>query len=192
MKVIAVVGMCGSGKSVVADMLSKRGLGFLRFGQLTLDIVREKGLEPTEENERPIREGLRKEHGMAAFAILNIPKIDRLLEKGSVVVDGLYSWEEYLEMKRKYGSDFITLAVYASPATRYSRLSARKFDSSKDKEMRFRPQTPEQSRSRDHAEIENMSKAGPIAMADYTIVNEGSMEDLEAQFNRFSGLFLSR
>ncbi len=190
MKVIAIVGMSGSGKSMVADRLKKKGFAFLRFGQITLDIVKQRGLEPTEENERQIREDIRKEHGMAAYAMLNFPKTDMLLKDGDVVIDGLYSWEEYIEMKKRYGDSFLTLAVYASPKTRYARLSGRVYDSRKDREMRFRPQTPDQSKSRDYAEIENLNKGGPIIMADYTIVNEGSMEDLDREFSKFEALFL--
>jgi len=40
-KLICLVGMCGAGKSEVADyLLSKRKFGFLRFGQITLDVVK--------------------------------------------------------------------------------------------------------------------------------------------------------
>ena len=190
MRIIAIVGMCGSGKSVIADMLVKKGFGFVRLGQITLDIVKEKGLEPTEKNERPIREGMRKKHGMAAYAILNFPKIDKLLEKGNVVVDGLYSWEEYLVFRKKYKESFICLAVYASPETRYKRLAARIYDSKQDKEMRHRPLTHKGAQSRDYSEIENLHKTGPIAMADYTIKNEGTLKDLENEFSKFSELFL--
>jgi dephospho-CoA kinase len=178
MKIIAVVGMTGSGKSEVSDILVKLGFQFLRFGQITLDIVKERGLEPTEENERPIREGMRKEHGMAAYAILNIPKIDKLLEKDNVVVDGLYSWEEYLEMKKRYGKDFVCMAVYSPPNVRYERLANRKYDPKNDKSMRSRPSTADKSQSRDYSEIENLNKGGPIAMADFTIINDGNLKAL--------------
>ena len=94
-KIICVVGMAGAGKSLVADELVKQGFEYLRFGQITLDEVKARGLEPNEENERKIREEFRKKHGMGAFATLNIPKIDELLKKSDVVVDGLYSWSEY-------------------------------------------------------------------------------------------------
>jgi dephospho-CoA kinase len=74
------------------------------------------------------------------------------------------------------------IAVYAPPSLRYERLSVRK-QGSDDKDVRFRQMTPEQARSRDFAEIENIEKAGPIAMADYTLINTGSMESLISQLN---------
>ena len=81
-KLICLVGMCGAGKSEVANyLISKRKYGFVRFGQITLDKVKELGKKPSEKLERKIREDLRKKYGMAAFAILNIPKLSKDKEK---------------------------------------------------------------------------------------------------------------
>jgi len=185
MRIIAIVGMAGAGKSTVADMLVKKGYGYIRLGQITLDIIKEKGLEPTEENERPIREYIREEHGMAAFATLNFVNIDELLKKGDVVVDNLMSWEEYLEFKKKYSDNFSTLAVFATAKIRTNRLSLRKYDPIKDPWMRNRPFSKIETMRRDHAEIVELNKAGPIAMADHTIVNEGTVDELRASVKEF-------
>ena len=85
-KLVCLVGMTGSGKSVVSDYLVKQGFGYFRFGQITMDLVKERGLEPNEENEKKIREDVRKEHGMGAYAMLNMPKIEKLLEKAHPAV----------------------------------------------------------------------------------------------------------
>ncbi len=173
---LAIVGMPGAGKTTAAKIIEKLGLGYIRLGQITIDILKEKGLEVSEANERRIREKLREEYGMAAYAIKNFSKIDKLLKKGSIVIDGLYSWEEYLSFKKRYKS-FIVLAIYAKPEIRYKRLEGRKADKS-DKSMNFRRLTKKEAKKRDYSEIENINKAGPIAMADYTIVNEGTLEEL--------------
>ena len=174
-RVVAVVGMCGAGKSVVADTLVERGYAFLRFGQIVLDIVKERHLEPLESNEKGIREEVRKKHGMAAMAILNLPKIKNLLEKSHVVVDGLYSWSEYKVLREEFGDRLTVIAVYAPPRLRYERLAARKLLSA-DTNLRNRPITPDDAKKRDYSEIENIEKGGPIAMADYTVVNSGSRD----------------
>jgi dCMP deaminase len=178
-KFIALVGMCGAGKSEVADILQEKGLGYFRFGQIVLDIVKEKGLEVNEKNERSIREGVRKEHGMAAMAILNQPKIDGLLEKGDVVGDGLYSWDEYKVLKDKYQDNLYVVHVYSPPQIRYERLEGRTLKAS-DKSARFRPMTAEQAHTRDYSEIENLAKGGPIAMADHVLMNTGNLKDLRS------------
>ena len=108
---------------------------------------------------------------MAAYAKLNLPKIDALLKSSNVVVDGLYSWEEYTLLKSRYGNSFGVVAVWASPRTRYQRLSKRQ----------VRPLTAEEAASRDVAELENTNKGGPIAMADFTIINESSLKELEKE-----------
>ncbi|HPL01751.1 MAG TPA: AAA family ATPase [bacterium] len=183
-KLICLVGMCGAGKSEVADyLMSKRKYGFVRFGQITLDKVKELGKEPSEELERKIREDLRNRYGMAAFAILNIPKFDELLEKGDVIGDGLYSWEEYLVLKEKYGENLIVIATYAPPEMRYKRLENRAKKHGEDNNLRFRSFNQSEAAARDKAEIENLHKAGPIAMADYTILNTKKIIDLQKQIN---------
>ncbi|HII15813.1 MAG TPA: AAA family ATPase [Nanoarchaeota archaeon] len=182
-KLVCVCGLTGAGKSVVSDWLVDKGFGFFRFGQITLDIVKERGLAPTEENERPIREEVRNKYGMGAYAILNMPKIEALLGKGHVVGDGLYSWSEYKALKEKYGSRLVIIAVYTPPNMRYERLASRKL-SAADTRMRNRPATAEQARTRDYAEIENIEKAGPIAMADYTILNTTDVNSVHRQCER--------
>jgi dephospho-CoA kinase len=170
-KVVAIVGMAGSGKSEAARVFEKHGFVRVRFGDITDEEIKKRNLVINEENERFCRELLRKEHGMAAYARLNQPRIDTALKNSNVVADGLYSWEEYLSFKEYYGSRFCVLAVYSSPSTRYSRLSHRS----------YRPLTVVEAASRDQAEIENLNKGGPIAMADFTIFNEASIEDLRRQ-----------
>jgi len=176
-KLICIVGMAGSGKSIVSDELVKAGFSYLRFGQITLDKIKEQGLETNEANEKMIREGFRKEHGMGAFATLNLPKIEELLKKSNVAVDGLYSWSEYKILKEKFGDLMYVLAVYAPPKLRYERLENRTAEN--DDKKRFRPFTKAEAKSRDYAEIENVEKGGPIAMADFTIVNTGDINNLK-------------
>lgn len=176
-KIICIVGMTGVGKSTASDELVKKGFVYLRFGQITLDKIKERSLEINENNEKKIREDLRKEYGMGAFAVLNIPKIDRLLKKSNVVIDGLYSWSEYKILKERYGDAMYVLAVYAPPKLRYARLKNRRVEN--DEKKRFRPLTEEEARARDYAEIENIEKGGPIAMADFTILNTGTIDELQ-------------
>lgn len=174
MKVVAVVGMAGSGKSEVAKLFNEKGFTMVRFGDITDEAVKKLGLPLTEENERPVRENIRKEHGMAAYAELSVPRIDVALKTANVVVDGLYSWEEYLYLKKHYADSFFVVAVWSSPQDRYKRLGSRK----------VRTLTPEEAAGRDRAEIENLNKGGPIVMADFTILNDASLGALKKPVER--------
>jgi len=171
MKIVAIVGMAGSGKSEVARIFERNGFIRIRFGDVTDEEIEKRGLELNEKNERYIREFLRQEYGMSAYAQLNLQRIDSALKHSNIVVDGLYSWEEYTFLKTHYGENFYVAAVWSSPKTRYSRLSIRS----------NRKLTPEEADSRDRAEIENTNKGGPIAIADFTIINESSLDNLAEQ-----------
>jgi len=170
-KVVAIVGMAGSGKSEAARVFADRGYFRVRFGDITDSEMKKRNMEICEANERICREQLRQEMGMAAYAILNQPRIDAALKNANVAADGLYSWEEYLSFKSYYGSRFYVVAVYASPKTRYARLA----------ERQHRPLTLEEAVSRDKSEIENLNKGGPISLADFTIINESTVEELRKQ-----------
>jgi dephospho-CoA kinase len=178
-KIVFIVGMAGSGKSLISDEFVLNGFSFVRFGQTVLDLLKERNLPPGEASEKQIREELRKTHGMAVMALLNIPKFDELLKNSNVVGDGLYSWSEYKLLKEKYGDLMRVIAVFAPPKVRYERLSKRKVEN--DPKMRFRSFTVEEARARDYNEIENVEKGGPIAMADFTIINMGSINEAKRE-----------
>jgi dephospho-CoA kinase len=174
MKIVSIVGMPGAGKSEVARVFAEKGYTRIRFGDLTDREVKRRGLELNEKNEREVRESLRREHGMAAYAKLNLPNIDTALQTGNVVIDGLYSWEEYIFLKDIYKGDFQVVAIWSSPDTRHKRLGRR----------RERPLTEEEAASRDRAEIEKVNKGGPIAMADFTLTNEASLDCLREETDK--------
>jgi dCMP deaminase len=181
-KVVAIVGLCGSGKTIASNYFVKKGYNYIRFGQITLDEVkRQVGLKSDPALEKKIREDFRKKHGMAAFAILNKSKIDNLLKKGNVVVDGLYSWSEYKYMKNAYGDKFSVISIQSSPELRYQRLASRL---KIDEKMINRPLEKKDAQIRDYSEIENIEKGGPIAMADITVVNSGDVNEFESKLEK--------
>lgn len=168
-KIIAIVGMCGSGKSVACDYLLKRDFKKVYFGGVTLDKLKEENLEINPENEKYLREKLRNELGMAAYAIILLPKIKELAKSHDVVLDGLYSWDELKTLKDEFGDALTVIAIIVDKNLRYERLRKRT----------NRPLNREEAKKRDISEIENIAKAGPIAYADYYIDNNGTFDDFD-------------
>lgn len=170
-KLIAIVGMPGAGKTVAADFFRTKDIPILRFGDQTDISLKELGLERNEKNERFVREKLRKDLGMAAMAIKIEPRILEVAKTNRVIVlDGLYSWEEYIYLKQKF-PEIQLLCIYAPPKVRYERLGRRE----------VRSLTEREAHTRDIAELENLNKGGPIAIADYCIVNDGDEEAFQSQ-----------
>ncbi len=169
-KVIALIGMPGSGKSTCVDYLEKKGFPSVYMGGITIDEVKARGLEVNEKNEKMVREDIRAKEGIGAYAQRIIPKIKALFSEGKsrVIADGLYGWTEYKTFRDNFGDNVLVVAIVAPRTARHERLSKRP----------IRPLTEEEANARDYAEIENLEKGGPIANADYTIVNDGTQEQM--------------
>lgn len=162
-KVLALVGMPGAGKSFCVEHLQEKGIPSVYFGGVVVDEAKKRYGETNEKYEKEIREEFRETDGKGAIAKRIIPKIHELFKTHDrVVADGLYSWTEYKMFKEEFGDNALIVAIAAPRATRHQRLANRP----------IRPLTEAEVSSREYAEIENLEKGGPIANADYTIVND--------------------
>ena len=174
-KIVAVVGMCGSGKSVATEVFTDAGWEKVYFGGITMEELENRGLEKNEKNEKMVREELRAQYGLAAYAVKLLPRIQKLAEQGNVVLDGLYSWSEYTYLKEHLGDALRVLAIVTDRGLRYSRLATRT----------IRPLTEQEATSRDHSEIEKLEKGGPISIADRFVTNNGSSEELVEKITEY-------
>jgi dephospho-CoA kinase len=170
-RALALVGMPGAGKSLCAKHLADLGFFQFRFGGIVTDEVLRRGQPLTPENERHIREEFRAKDGMDAIARRALPILKaELARRPTIVIDGLYSFSEYKLLREEFGDGLIIVAVVTTRQVRYERLTHRP----------ERPLTPEEAQARDIAEIENLEKGGPIAIADYTLLNDGGADELIA------------
>ncbi len=167
--------MCGSGKSEAVKFFVEHGFKKVYFGEVVMNEMKKLGLEINEANERKTRENLRNDYGMGAMAVKSLPLIEEFFKTDNVVIESLYSWEEFKILKDKFGENFKLLTVYTTKSIRYERLLKRS----------FRPLTNEESISRDISEIENLDKGGPIAFTDYLIINDGSLQEMNEELNKY-------
>lgn len=174
-KIYAIVGMAGSGKSVVVDALTSQGFPKIYFGGMIYKEMEKRGLVRTPDGlaEKAFREKIRQEEGQDWVGRQALAEAKDLIAAGQkhIVLDGLYSWTEYRLFQHEFPGSLITIAVVAPRALRYERLSKRP----------DRPFTTEDAKNRDYTEIESIEKGGPIAIADYYIMNDGSLENLYTQ-----------
>ena len=174
-KVIVFVGMPGAGKSTLVEYLERKGLPSVYFGGITVEEVKRRGLEVNEANEKAVREELRATEGSGVMAERIIAQIEKLFTTGErvVVADGLYSWTEYKTFKDRFGDNAMIIAVVAPRKARHERLANRP----------VRPLTDQEVTTREYAEIENLEKGGPIANADYFIVNDSTPEAMRQKLD---------
>lgn len=172
-RLILITGMAGSGKTTLARYAEESGYRMMTMGDVIRDLAMRMGLEPTKRNLGLIAEGLRREDGDAAVARRCIERLS--MEKPAcIAVDGIRSLVE-VEAFREAFSDAVLVAVHASPRTRFNRLRERGRDDD--------PRDWETFSDRDRREF-GLGMGSTIAMADYMIVNEGSLQDLRRAFER--------
>lgn len=175
-KLVAFVGLTGSGKSSAVEYLTLKGFPKVYFGGIVLEEVKRRGLELTQENEQPIREELREREGKDFVVRRIITQLRDLIEAGQnrIVADGLYTWTEYKALKHEFPGELTTVAIVTPKHLRKQRMAKRA----------HRPLTAQQVDQRDWAEIENIEKGGPIAVADYFVNNDASLEKMQRQIDR--------
>lgn len=170
-KIIAFVGMPGSGKSTAVEYLTEKGYPKVYFGGVIYDAMREAGIEITPESQTTFREEIRKREGKDFVANRIIKQINNLINAGQhrIIADGLYSWTEFKLLKHAFPGELSVVAILAPRHVRHHRLANRP----------DRPFTAEEAKQRDWSEIENLEKGGPIAMADHFIVNASDIDSLD-------------
>ncbi|HLO89071.1 MAG TPA: AAA family ATPase [Nostocaceae cyanobacterium] len=169
MKILAIVGMAGSGKSTLSQYFKNQGLPVLSFGDLIRAEILKRGLQVTPLTEPIVREEIRNQYGMDACVQISLPWIKaNLVDKPFIVIDGVNSFSEYKSLKREFSDELTVIALFTSKNIRYQRLASRL----------TRPFTREEAEARDYREIEKIEQGGTIAMADFMLMNDGTKEEL--------------
>lgn len=176
LKLVAFVGLAGSGKSSAVKYLTEKSIPKVYFGGVILNGMKAAGIEQTPENEEKYRDDLRLQNGPDFVSKEIIKEIDNLYDAGQhrVVADGLYSWSEYKLFKETFHHHITVVAIFCPRHTRHHRLEIRK----------ERPFNESEASERDYDEIEHLEKGGPIAMADYMVINDKGYDDFHKQIDK--------
>ena len=180
-KIVAVVGMSGSGKSssgksTAIEYLTARGIPKVYFGGVIYKAMEEAGIPRTEdgESEKKFREEIRQKEGKDFVVLRAIQEAKNLIAAGQkrIVLDGVYSWTEYKILRKEWPTEMTVVAITVPKALRRKRLAERP----------DRPFDAQAAAERDRSEIENLEKGGPIAIADYYVDNSGTIPEFHENF----------
>ena len=160
LRIVAVTGMPGAGKSTATQRLVGEGWRRVVMGDVIRAETKRRGLEPDAKNTGEVMRLLREERGQSAVADLCLETITRSgAEK--VVVDGIRSVSEVEAFRRR--AKVLLVAVAASPARRFALL--------KERGRSDDPLTYETFAARDRRELD-VGIGEAIAMADETVSNQ--------------------
>lgn len=170
--IVGLVGMPGSGKSLIVEVAQKRGYAVVTMGDVIREETLKSGLELNPVNVGKVMLDLRKMNGEGVVAQKCIPKIE-LQKNKKVLVDGLRSLHE-ADVFRNHFQQFNLIAVHASPETRFIRLLRR--GRSDD------PKNWETFHDRDQREL-SVGLGNAVAMSENLVVNEGTPAETQEEVN---------
>jgi dephospho-CoA kinase len=170
LKIVAFVGLAGSGKSTAVEYFTEKGYPKVYFGGVVLKAMEDAGIERGAQNEAKFREEIREKNGKDFVANKIVEQIEHLANAGQhrIIADGIYTWTEYQVLKQAFPGELEIVAIVSPRHLRYHRLA----------ERTVRPFTATEAHQRDINEIEHLEKGGPIAIADHYVINDGSVEEL--------------
>lgn len=175
MIIIGITGTDGAGKSVAVDYLVKEK-GFTHYSAraLLLDEIEKRGLERSRANMRIVANDLRREYGNDYLLKVYLRQIkENGIEKA--VIESLRAVAEAETLKKNRG---VLLAVDADQKIRYKRIVSRASESDK---ISFEEFVRQEKLEMDDPDPSGMQKAEVIKMADYRLINNGSIEELRRQ-----------
>ena len=173
-RLILLTGMAGSGKTTLSGIIRESGLRVITMGDVIRELATQQGLESSPENIGRLAAEIRKE-GLDAVARRCI----EMLKKGPdslIVIDGIRSLAEVDAFKDEF--DVVLIALWASPLSRFKRLTRR--GRSDD------PKTWEEFKERERREL-GFGIGEAIASSDYLIKNDDGIDSLKPAFDEIMG-----
>ncbi len=176
-----LIGMCGlggSGKDTTIALLSKkRKCKTIQLRHIVENEIKKRGLPITNKTLRETATELRNKYGYNIIARKSLPIVKKAFDDADIVViNSIKSLKEMEVYKKSIKGRTILLSLYASPKTRFKRLSKRglNWDMKDYKSFVWR----------DEKEL-GWGFGAAFTLADYMLVNEGSMKELGIEVDRF-------
>ena len=114
-KMIAVVGMNGSGKTEAVNYLTAKGHPKVYFGGMIYKEMEKRGMKwvPDGEEEKKFRAEIRRAEGKDWVVRQVIEEAWDLIDAGQrrIILDGVYSWTEYKMLKHEFPRCISVVAV---------------------------------------------------------------------------------
>ena len=182
--IVGIAGTDGSGKGTVVDYLVEK-YGFVHYSSraIILEHIHKADLPDTRAQMRLTANELRATYGND---FLVTQALDRM-QGGSIekaIIESIRATAEALTLK---SNDGILLAVDANQSLRYERVQTRRSETDR---VSFEQFVAHEELEKNDPDPHGMQKGKVIEMADYTIMNDGTIEELHKAVDEFIQKFL--
>ena len=177
--VFGLTGKNASGKGTVAEILKKKNFTYHSLSDSLRDELKSLKKEETRENLIDIGNELREKGGPGVLADKLMPKLN---SENNHIVDSIRNPLEVISLRKEtLLRRFFLISVDANSKLRYDRLCSRGRIGDTDSWEKFVEQEKKEENN-DDPNKQQLSRT--MEMADYSIDNSGTLEELEAQINR--------
>ena len=177
--VFGLTGKNASGKGTVAEILKKKNFTYHSLSDSLRDELKSLKKEETRENLIDIGNELREKGGPGVLADKLMPKLN---SENNHIVDSIRNPLEVISLRKEtLLRRFFLISVDANSKLRYDRLCSRGRIGDTDTWEKFVEQEKKEENN-DDPNKQQLSRT--MEMADYSIDNSGTLEELEAQVNR--------
>ncbi len=172
--ILGITGTIGAGKGTVVDYLVGKGFKHYSVREAITEEIMRRGLSVNRTTMNEVATDMRKKHGASYFG-------DVLWARAAAdgaenfIIESIRTTMEAGRVKEKGG--FI-LVVDAPEAVRYDRIKGRGTETDSVTLEEFRAQEAREMTSENPSDPSYMNIRGVIDMADATVVNDGTLEEL--------------
>lgn len=179
--ILGVTGTNGAGKGAVVDYLaSEKGFAHYSVRDLIIEEVKRRGLELNRINIGETGTALRREHGSGYF----VGEFMRRAQKAGqrdVVIESIRTLAE-ADALRKVGGFMV--GVNAPEALRFERVMGRGSVTDRVTFEQFREQEDREYRPKDLNDPTQMNVLGVLESADYSVINDSTLEELHQRVDK--------
>lgn len=171
--IIGITGTDGSGKGTVVEYIVKTK-GFVHFSarELLIEEIKKRGFPIDRNHMRLVANDLRKEHGNDYVARFFLERA-HAVHTNNIIIESIRAVAE-AETLTKAGA--VLVAVDADQKLRYERVQARRSESDK---VSFEQFKEHEALEMNDPDPHGMQKQKVMQMADYTILNNGTFDELK-------------
>lgn len=176
--IFGITGTDGAGKGTVVDYLAERK-GFMNCSAraIWIEEIERRGIENNRANMRIVANELRAKHGNDFLVTYYLEKIEEAGEPDAII-DSVRALAEAETLKAEGG---VLLAVDADQKLRYERVQKR---ASTSDQISFEEFVKHEELEMDDPDPNGMQKRAVMESADFTIMNNGTLEELHAEIEK--------